>query len=173
MWLPVGACCSFLVLIGGGCATAPVASVAPSDSFGDLIGAYRGMLQIQGGAAPREVAMALLVEPLPGASDRLRWLLSYGPDDHRDYVLCIDDRASGRCRIDERNGIELQATFLAGELVAVFAVAGQTIVTRYRLVSGGIEFSLEAFAADQGQATGQDVTTFARVARQRASLRRR
>ncbi|MCB9885452.1 MAG: hypothetical protein H6838_08165 [Planctomycetes bacterium] len=144
-----------------------------SAAFIDLVGDYRGVLQIQGGSSPREVAMGLLVEPIAGQPDLLRWQLEYGEHDRRDYVLCIDDRAEGRCRIDERNGIELHATFLAGELVAVFATGGQTIVTRYRLVPAGIEFSLEAFAADQAQATGQEVTTFARVARQRALLRRR
>ena len=116
--------------------------------------------------------MRLVVEPVPGRPDELRWLLGYGDDDLRDYRLCIDDAGSGRCRIDERNGIELQATFRAGELVAVFVVGEQTIVSRYRLVPDGIEFSLEAFAAGDGQATGQGVTTIRSVALQRALLRR-
>lgn len=160
-----------LGLLGAACVSGPEA-VPRAPSLLDLVGDHRGTLQILGAGSTREVAMRLLVEPVPDRPQELRWLLGYGDDDLRDYRLCIDDAAGGRCHIDERNGIELQATFRGGELVAVFVAGGQTIVTRYRLVPAGVEFSLEAFAASDGVATGQGVTTIGPVALQRALLRR-
>ena len=141
----------------------------------DFVGDHRGTLIVHGSDGPQEVPMRLLVEPVPDTPDRLRWVLHYGDGERaqvRDYVLCIDDAATGRCRIDEQNGIELAARFVDGELVSVFAVQGQTLCCHYRLVPDGVAFALESWGADTGTATGHGVTTFDELAVQRALLRR-
>ena len=148
----------------------PAAAGPVADDLAGFVGDYEGLLRIAGAPAERAVPMRLLVEPLPEGPGRYRWLLHYAGQPERDYRLLVDDAATGACRIDERNGIELAARFHAGELVAVFEVSGQTLVTRYRRVAAGVEFALEAFARADGVATGHGVTTLPKVALQRALL---
>lgn len=167
------------VLLSAGCAMpGPAAPAATADEvvaartggLAAFVGDHRGLLRIAGAPADREVPMRLLVEPLPEAPGRFRWLLHYAGQPERDYRLLVDDPATGACRIDEQNGIELAARYHEGELVAVFVVSGQTLVTRYRRVAAGVEFALEAFAVADGVATGHGVTTLPKVALQRALL---
>lgn len=157
------------------CSTPPPRPAAAAQQWRlmDIVGDHRGTLVVHGSDGPQEVPMRLLVEPVPDTPDRLRWVLHYGDGERvqvRDYVLCIDDAATGRCRIDEQNGIELAARFVDGELVSVFAVQGQTLCCRYRLVPDGVAFALESWGADTGTPTGHGVTTFGAIAVQRALL---
>lgn len=166
-WLPC-----WLVLVAACAAPPSPPAAAQAASPRDFVGCFRGPLQLRGGSGAPSVTMQLLVEPLDGSADRLRWQLRYGEHDVRDYVLTIDDAATGRCTIDEQNGIALAGSFADGELVTVFEVGGQVLDCRYRLVGEGVEFALEAVDRGAGTATGQGVTTFAKVAWQRALLRR-
>jgi hypothetical protein len=163
---------SLLVCLVAGCATATGASHEPLP-VDALVGQYAGLLRIYVRDGVREVPMTLVVSPVTGAADRYRFALGYGEDDRRDYQLVVDDPATGACRIDERNGIELAARWCGGELVSVFSSGGQTLVTRYRVVPAGIEFALEAFTLAEAQPTGGGVTTQPQVAVQRALLVRR
>lgn len=143
------------------------------DGFAALVGRYRGTLAIHG-RRPLEVAMGLDVEATADPS-RYRWVIRYGTGadaDVRDYLLLVDDAATGRCRIDEQNTIELHGRLRDGELVSVFAVGGQTLVTRYRLCREGIEFGLESFAGSRAEETGRGVKTYPVFTSQRAMLRR-
>ncbi|MBL9079748.1 MAG: hypothetical protein JNL08_19760 [Planctomycetes bacterium] len=151
-----------------------------------FVGSHRGTLRMYGENGVREVPMGLDVEPVAGATDRLRWVLRYGEGasaQARDYLLLVDDAAAGRYRIDEQNGIVLPARLCDGELVSVFAVGGQVLVARYRAVAVGVEFALESFGVGSdgsdaatpttGAATGAaGVTPIAEVAVQRALLHR-
>lgn len=162
-------------LLLGSCAVPPAATQAEVPApLRPFVGKHCGVLHTNTKGAP-PVPMQLAVESIEGRVDRLRWCLQYGegPDaDVRDYVLVVDDLATGRMRIDEGNGIELAASLHGDELVSVFAVQGQTLVVRYRAVAAGVQFVLESFAHEGGQATGHGVTTFPRVARQSAWLQR-
>lgn len=140
-----------------------------------FLGEFRGSLFMHGAAAVREVPMALLVEPLPDEPDQLRWQMRYGEGaalDVRDYRLGVDDAALGACHIDERNGIVLPARLCGDELVSVFLVGGQTLVTRYRAEGDRVQFALEAFDAASARAAGPQVQAVPRVAVHRASLAR-
>ncbi len=167
--------CSLVPLLFPACATGPTARPASGSGavpFADFVGSWRGTLVMHGGPVPQRVAMGLDVEPQAGDPSRYRFVLRYGGTDVRDYLLIVDDAATGDCRIDERNGIELRARLVPGELIAVFAVGGSTLVTRYRRVGDGVEFALESFEEERGVATGHGVTTYAKVALQRALLLR-
>jgi hypothetical protein len=160
------------VLACAGCATSPPTGAAPP-RIADFVGSHRGTLHVHGPRGAQQVPMGLDVETIADVPDRLRWVLRYGEGDRaqvRDYRLCVDDAATGRCRIDEQNGIELAARFVGGELVSVFAVQGQTLCCRYRLVPGGVEFALESWSGDAGSPTGNGVTSFGTVTVQRAAL---
>ncbi|MCB9876264.1 MAG: hypothetical protein H6835_01570 [Planctomycetes bacterium] len=170
-----------LVLLAGlvGCAAPPTPS-----GFAALVGEFAGDLRM-GPDLGRAVPMQLLIAPCEGQpgvdADRYRFRLCYGEGhdrDERDYVLVVDDRASGRCHVDEGDGIELLGRLIEGELVTVFRVGDNVLDARYRAVARGIEFSLVSYDPAAGEVTGAGLEgpplrTFGRVAHQRASLRRR
>lgn len=161
---------------------------APTPGFEALVGDFAGELRM-GPDLGRTVPMQLLVAPRDGEPDRYRFRLAYGgggdadssegdPADVRDYLLVVDDRASGRCHVDERDGIELAGRLVDGELVTVFQVGSQVLDVRYRVVPEGIEFSLVSYDPATGEVAGAGLEgpplrTFAEVAHQRALLRRR
>lgn len=150
----------------------PPASLPASGRLHDFVGSFAGELRLLGHDDAPPVPMRLDVTPLPADEHGLRWLLRYGDHDERDYRLRIDDAATGRCTFDERNGILLAAWFGDSELVSVFRAADQWLDCRYRCTPAGIEFALEAVDTTLAEVTGQQVTTFPRVVRQRALLRR-
>lgn len=172
----------------GGCAAAPAAAsdvpgpgaapglqaaAATAGVFAPFLGSFRGELRMHTAGGEQRVPMGLDVQPT-GDPAVWTWTLRYGSGERlqvRDYRLRLDDVTTGRCRVDERNGIELQGRVVAGELVTVFAVPEQTLVVRYRAVAGGIEFALEAWNPQLDTTTGSDVRTAGEVSCQRAMLR--
>lgn len=172
----------------GGCATAPettsrgpsprtdatrAAAATTAGVFAPFLGSFRGELRMFAGQGEQRVPMGLDVQPTEDPAV-WTWTLRYGSGEReqvRDYRLCLDDVTTGRCRVDERNGIELQGRVVDGELVTVFAVPGQSLVVRYRAVASGLEFALEAWNPEQDGTTGSDVRTSGAVSSQRAMLR--
>lgn len=149
----------------------PAAVPAP---FRPFLGRHRGTMRMQGAQGEQRVPMGLDVLPVAGEPAMLTWVLRYGEGEQaqvRDYRLLVDDAATGRCRIDERNGIVLPARLFGDELVSIFVVPGQTLVVRYRAVPGGVDFVLEAFDPAKATATGADVRGVAEFSRQQAELR--
>ena len=169
--------------------TAAAPAVVPADvppALRPFLGEHRGLLQMFPDRGRPPVAMGLDVVPIDGEPGRLRWVLRYGDGDRqqvRDYRLLVDDADAGRYRIDEQNGIVLDAWLHGGELISVFAAGGQTLVVRYQAVADGVRFGLEAFASDghspagSAAASGSSppevaVTTWRQFTCQRADLRR-
>ncbi|MBP8301196.1 MAG: hypothetical protein KA020_12580, partial [Planctomycetes bacterium] len=150
---------------------APGAGLSPA--LRPLVGDHRGLLHMHSRTGERVVAMGLLVEPLPDRDDAVRFVLSYGEGETlqvRDYLLVVEDAATGAGHIDERNGIVLAAQCVAGEVVCVFAVSGQCNVVRYRATPEGVDFALDAFAPAESVPTGSGVSTQPQVVVQRARL---
>lgn len=56
----------------------------------------------------------------------------------RDYRLVVIDAAAGRYQTDERNGILLDETWIAGTLVSVFRVGEQVLESRYAMVGDSL-----------------------------------
>jgi len=91
---------------------------------------------------------------------RLSWSFTivYGEGERaqvRDYRLLGVDDAPGRFRIDEKNGIVLDATLVGDTLHSTFSVQGNLIHARYRFVDGAVEFALDSFA-EGGETGGKD-----------------
>lgn len=152
----------------------PTAAAAVPAPFRPFLGRHRGTMRMQGAQGEQRVPMGLDVLPVPGEPAMLTWVLRYGAGEEaqvRDYRLLVDDAATGRCRIDEQNGIVLPARLFGDELVSIFVVPGQTLVVRYRAVPGGVDFVLEAFDPAQAVAAGADVRGVAAFSRQQAELR--
>lgn len=156
-------------------AASPPASpavAATAGVFAPFLGSFRGELHMQTAQGDQRVPMGLDVRTTDDPAV-WTWTLRYGSGEReqvRDYRLCLDDPATGRCRVDERNGIELPGRVVFGELVTVFAVPGQTLMVRYRVVAAGIEFALEAWNPEQAVPTGADVRAMGEVSFQRALL---
>lgn len=156
-----------------GVADDPSAAAVPAP-FRPFLGRHRGTMVMRGAQGEQRVPMGLDVLPVPGEPAMLTWVLRYGDGEQsqvRDYRLLVDDAASGRCRIDERNGIVLPARLFGAELVSIFVVPGQTLVVRYRAVPGGVDFVLEAFDPAKAVDAGGDVRGVATFSRQQAELR--
>jgi hypothetical protein len=176
-------CSALAALWLSGCAT-PAPGSAPAGvppALVPFLGEHRGGLRLIGDAAVREVPMGLTVATLADAPGALRWAIHYGAGSEaqtRDYRLLVVDAAAGHYRIDERNGIVLDARLVDDELVSVFAAGGQILVARYRAVPDGVWFALESFAADGAvpaggaEAGGVPVSSWRDFTRQRARLRR-
>lgn len=180
----VGVACGPAACVGGGAAAEatpssppPAAPVAPAGVPPELVpflGRHRGLLRMGAGAGESTVAMGLDVAVVPGEPGQLTWTMRYGDGERaqvRDYRLRFDAASPGRCRIDERNGIVLDAQLVFGELVSVFTVPEQVLIVRYRPVPGGIDFALEAWNPAAAVATGGGVMTQGAVSSQRAALR--
>ena len=107
----------------------PAAAAVPAP-FRPFLGRHRGTMRMQGAQGEQRVPMGLDVVPMAGEPLMLTWVLRYGEGERaqvRDYRLLVDDAATGRCRIDERNGIVLPARLFGDELVSIFVVPGQTV----------------------------------------------
>lgn len=164
------ACATHPDAAGAVAATSPVAP-----ALRPFLGHHRGQLHIYGANGAQTVPMGLEVDPIADAPDRLRFVLVYGDGadaQRRDYRLVLDDATTGRCHIDEQNGILLAAWLAGDELVSAFTVQGQTNIVRYRATAQGIEFGLEAMPVGEGETTGHGVRSHARLVRQRALLHR-
>lgn len=165
------AACAVPSAAGG--AVAASSPVAPA--LQPFLGHHCGELHIYGANGVQTVPMGLEIDPIVDVPDQLRFVLVYGEGpaaQRRDYRLGLDDAATGRCHIDEQNGIVLAAWLAADELVSAFTVQGQTNVVRYRATAQGIEFGLEALPVGEGESTGHEVRSHVRLVRQRALLHR-
>ena len=112
-------------------------------------GRWTGLLEVQRGARTLQTAdMTLEILPLDSAGC-YTWRLTYaqvGPQDVRPYVVCPADTLGEHWRIDERNGIVLDAYVLGGALYSRFEVMSNLLLTRdelrgdtlfHEIVSGG------------------------------------
>jgi hypothetical protein len=121
------------------------------------------------GEATNEVAsggkqnfsVQLVVSPsqLPG---RWTWQITYtgaAGKSVRDYELITIDESKGRYVLDEKNGIKLPATLFEDSLHFHFTVSGQTLWSRYRLVTKDetvIEYELVTAASQDAKTTGTE-----------------
>jgi len=142
-------------------------------AFASWTGEYAGELHIHEASQDEPVPMRLALEPRDGGRS-LRWLLTYGEGpraQRRDYLLVAGD-GPRRFRIDERNGIVLDALLHEGVLSSSFAVQGQVNVASYARRDDGIEFRIVAWTGEKADGAGREVASFALKGAQRAVLKR-
>jgi hypothetical protein len=115
------------------------------------------------------VPLTLVVAPVD-KSDALTWKATYGDGAKavvKDYKLVPGDKP-GRVRIDEGNGIVLDARLDGGVLLSVFEVGGAVLTSRDELRDGKLR--REVTSAKKGAKTGGGVQGYDVVAVQRAEL---
>lgn len=109
----------------------------PAAGFPDAWeGRWHGPLEVQRGTGVLQaVGMSLEILPFDSAGC-YTWQLAYdgmGSADVRPYVICPADSQGVAWRIDERNGIVLDAVVLGTGLYSRFEVLGNLLLTRDEL----------------------------------------
>lgn len=93
---------------------------------------------------PSEVAISLRVAPIEG-SRSLTWAITYGKGEKasvRDYRLVPDGDHGGRFKIDEGNGVLLDARLTGTVLYSQFEVGGALLTARYELRGDTLRFEI-------------------------------
>lgn len=108
-------------------------------------GTWVGTLVVTGSSDKvSEVGVVLKVEPIKG-TDEVTWVVTYGEGEKKlvkDYKLVPAAGKPGRFRIDERNGIVLDARLVNGVLDSHFEVGDSWLTTRYELRDGAMRFEV-------------------------------
>ena len=117
----------------------------------------------------------------PGKSpNRWNWQITYtgaAGKSVRDYELVAVDESKGQYVLDEKNGIQLPATLFEDSLHFHFSVSGQTLWSRYRLLTKEktvIEYELVTASSQDAKTTGTpelEVIGLQPVSRQFATLK--
>lgn len=132
------------------------------------------------GGGNQKFTVQLFVSPSK-TPNRWTWQITYtgaAGKSVRDYELVAIDETKGLYVLDEKNGIKLPATLFEDSLHFHFAVAGQTLWSRYRIVTTSetfIEYELVTAASQDAKTTGTDeieVIGLQPVTRQFATLKK-
>ena len=133
---------SLMLLCGAAAAREkePVAALA-----NEWHGTWRGTLVITGPADKHsEVTLVFKIEPIKGSHD-VTWAMTYGEGDKtvvKDYRLVPADEKPGRFRIDEQNGVALDAYLVNGVMYSQFEVGGHVLSARYELHGDKLRFEV-------------------------------
>jgi hypothetical protein len=104
-----------------------------------------------------EVMVKLRIEPIKGTCD-VTWTTTYVDGvktQVRDYRLVPDSDKPGRFRIDERNGVLLDARLVNGVIYSQFKVGGSVLTARYELRGDILRLEVtSAMPADDKSGTG-------------------
>jgi hypothetical protein len=108
-------------------------------------GTWAGQMTVTGAAdKTTEVPVVLRIEAIRGTDD-LAWVMTYGDGEKKqvkDYKLVPVAGKPGRFRIDEQNGIVLDARLVNGVLYSQFEVGGRVLTARYGLGDDRIKFEV-------------------------------
>jgi len=139
-------------------------------------GTYRGKLEVVGADGKRQTLnMEFIIAPT-AKKDRVRWVIGYEGQPKRNYELVTLDAAKGLYKIDEKNSIEISAQLIGDELISIFAVTGNQLVARYRLIDRNtlayeiIMWKQQATGMSGGQGGIPVVTTYSPKNVQKAVL---
>ena len=139
------------LLLFAGCGSTPVTAPtqrqpvevwsAPTAFPESWYGTWKGEIHIEPYEGEEQrLPMTLIVGPKEDG--RWQFSIQYGSQATRPYELVAVKPKLGRYQIDEMNSIVLPAWFTEGELVSIFSLQGQILITRYRLVGDEIRFSV-------------------------------
>jgi hypothetical protein len=111
------------------------------------------------GGSKQKFSVQLFVYPSK-SPNRWAWQITYtgaAGKSVRDYELVAINESKGLYVLDEKNGVELPATLFDDSLHFHFTVSGQTLWSRYRLVTKDetvIEYEMVTAASQDAKTTG-------------------
>lgn len=133
-------------------------------------------------ATGQETKFRMRLEIAPHSdARRLKWKIIYDGEQGRsirNYELVLEDLASGRYAVDEKNGIQIATSRMGDSLVSHFSIGGQTLVTKYELLSdepNRLSFEIISSSSNPISTTriaDQDLTSHLPTSRQFAKLKR-
>ena len=129
--------------------------VAPASFPTSWSGVWEGTLSIaKPGSVREETTMFLAIRPTDDP-ERFEFRFRYGREQpQRRYELVVRDAAQGRYAIDEKNGIQVPATYVDGELLSYFSLGESLVLARYRLVGDFLHFDLTQTGRTPDVSTG-------------------
>ncbi len=123
----------------------------------DWIGHYKGDLNILGAQNDTiSVIMELIIDH-PDAMGLYPWVLKYDEKDVRYYGLEVVDATKGHYRIDEHNGIKLDAYLRSNHLITDFEVVGNHLNFHYEKKTDGIAIQVYSSRASSYTTTGDEI----------------
>jgi hypothetical protein len=138
-------------------------------------GTWKGMLIITSSADKHsEVPLVFKIEPIKGSQD-VSWAMTYGEGDKaivKDYKLVHVGEKPGRFRIDERNGVGIDARLVNGVIYSQFEVGGYLLTARYELRGETLRFEVTSSKVAAAK-TGGHVQAYALEVVQAAELRKK
>lgn len=139
-------------------------------------GTWAGPMALHGVAGkPGSVPVVLTIRP-DGDKGGVTWLVVYGEgkgEVRKDYRLDHDPKRPGRYRLDERNGIVLDARLVGDVLYSQFEVEGRSFTARYERAGGAIRMEITAAKPEKDATGGGAVRGLEVTEVQAAELRRR
>lgn len=122
-----------------------------------------------------EVEVALTIAPVPDTRTAT-WKTTYGTGERavvKDYAIVPVDGKPGRFRIDEKNGVLLDARLAGRTLYSQFEVAGAVLTARYELRGDVLAFEITSAKPRPEKSGKGTVQSYAVNAVQTADLKKK
>ena len=116
-------------------------------------GTYKGTLKIKSDRGNQEVEMTFVLDSTATVGN-YRYVLQYGDQPPRDYLLIAQEGAPGRFVVDEQNDILLDAYNYENILVSIFEVQGNLITTTERFYHDFMDFEITMVKSEAPKMTG-------------------
>jgi len=110
----------------------------------DFIGTYKGDLIINNDNGSNTIPMEFHLKPT-NSPNEYDYIIVYVVNDTpspRNYKLIVEDQKKGLFKIDEKNGIILNAKFNNNTLTSIFEVEGSLLVTTERFTKDAMFFDI-------------------------------
>ncbi|MEP2936220.1 MAG: hypothetical protein ABJM06_12565 [Gilvibacter sp.] len=117
------------------------------------LGIYKGTLKITSDRGSQEVKMTFILDATATAGN-YRYVLQYGDQPPRDYLLIAQEGAPGRFVVDEQNDILLDAYNYENALISIFEVQGNLITTTERFYEDFMDFEITMIKSETPKMTG-------------------
>jgi len=135
-------------------------SKAPFTFPDDWLGYWEGELTINNTTGTLQKIPMALDQALTDSSGVYTWAIIYGEDTikgRRDYLLRTVDATKGHYITDERNGILLDAYLIDNELISVFEVMGNQLITKNKREKDNLIFEILMYKSTVANITGDTI----------------
>jgi len=126
----------------------------------DWLGYWKGDLNIYGSSGLKQTIPMALDNSITETEGVYTWAIIYGQDTvkgRRDYVLKEYDKDKGHYIVDEQNGILLDAYLIDNELVSIFDVMDNTLISTYKIEGDKMIFEIMMNKSAATNTTGDTI----------------
>lgn len=126
----------------------------------DWLGYWVGQLNIYDENGLKQSIPMSLDNSKTDSSGVYNWAIIYGADSiagRRNYFLNTVDVTKGHYVVDEQNGIVLDAFLIDNELISVFEVMGNQLISSYKIEDDYLQFEILMFGSSEISITGDTI----------------